>query len=90
MDEQIFKYSEGIDEEVGCYITYGKSKKYFNPSKNRGQMTTCPVCKSSLIERKNSFSNSFFLGCSSYPECTFTCSTEKDYTFSNKGASNNE
>lgn len=49
-------------------------------------MHLCPECKAELVERMNRATSISFLGCSNYPECTFTTPLPVDIVMRRMGA----
>ena len=40
----------------------------------------CPECNLEMIRRKSKFSNSYWWGCSNFPDCKVTCAEHPDGT----------
>lgn len=47
---------------------------------------TCPTCGAELMERTNRATQTTFLGCSRYPECTWTTPLPADVVMRRMGA----
>ena len=47
---------------------------------------SCPQCRAPLVERTNRASGEPFLGCSSWPDCTFSTPIPEDVRMRRAGA----
>jgi len=68
-------HEEGIVDDFGG--DFGKPYPYYSLKgtcvKSRPEGSSCPRCNSPLVTRSNKKTQKNFLGCSSFPECKFSC-----------------
>lgn len=82
----IYKYQKNFDRKFiacsnfpKCRFTASKIEDLTETTKPKQKPSnlSCPLCSSNLLWRQSSRGE--FLGCSKYPSCRFTASSEQDY-----------
>jgi len=65
-------YEAGLVDEMGD-IDYSNPPGLINYTKKPPHNSTCPKCGQKLVTRTNKYTQSKFLGCSSFPMCRYSC-----------------